>query len=335
VVRSKEQLCASWLPLFFGQSKFSSFTRKLYRWGFRKINMASHTVGGSHANAYFFGNENFQRDKMELLSLMKSVTAAKTRCELAADAAKHTWIPSHNQGSNVSGERQHESHATFQANNQGQSSTSLNISQPQSSLPVGTGVTAMDQAALIQQAVNLAALQSLLATPQVGLAASQVAFAGTQSPAPNPFMDDGLLRLISVPPNAPQAPPFDYHQMLRQFAYSAALVAAAGTMNQALPQQAPQPQAQAQAQAPAPWWTNPAVQAALPNQLPQQLQGQQPGQSIPEQVQPVVPNEADQERLRGVIDMFLRYSATQQQQNQQQNQPSEEKTPQSPPDPRY
>ncbi len=31
VIRDKDALCKSWIPAFFGQAKFSSFTRKLYR----------------------------------------------------------------------------------------------------------------------------------------------------------------------------------------------------------------------------------------------------------------------------------------------------------------
>ena len=89
VIRDKDLFCSQWLPTFFGQAKFSSFTRKLYRWGFRKVNMAPHhDVDGSAANTYFFGNENFQRDNKELLSQMKSVTAAKTRTEQAQEIKK-------------------------------------------------------------------------------------------------------------------------------------------------------------------------------------------------------------------------------------------------------
>lgn len=93
VVRSKEQLCATWLNLFFGQAKFSSFTRKLHRWGFRKIKMAFRHAIGYSEDIYFFGNENFQRDNKELLSQMKSVTAVKTKCKVAAEAAKQDWLP--------------------------------------------------------------------------------------------------------------------------------------------------------------------------------------------------------------------------------------------------
>ena len=89
VIRDKDRFCVEWVPIFFGQAKFSSFTRKLYRWGFRKVNMAPHQVSESATlDALYFGNEYFQRGKKELLLKMKSVTAAKTRTEQALESKK-------------------------------------------------------------------------------------------------------------------------------------------------------------------------------------------------------------------------------------------------------
>ena len=89
VITDKDRFCAEWVPLFFGQAKFSSFTRKLYRWGFRKVNLAPHHFTESAPpEAEFFGNEFFQRDKIELLINMKSVTAAKTRTEQSLERKK-------------------------------------------------------------------------------------------------------------------------------------------------------------------------------------------------------------------------------------------------------
>jgi HSF-type DNA-binding len=83
VVQDVDRLCSTWLPMFFGQTKFSSFTRKLYRWGFRKINVASIPNGNAYANkALFFGNEYFLRSDKSQLTFMRSVTAAKTRRRL-------------------------------------------------------------------------------------------------------------------------------------------------------------------------------------------------------------------------------------------------------------
>ena len=79
-VRSKDALVAKWLPLFFRQAKFSSFTRKLYRWGFRQIDVSEEK---RRATDIFFGNENFQRDRKDLMSDMRSMTAATMRRERA------------------------------------------------------------------------------------------------------------------------------------------------------------------------------------------------------------------------------------------------------------
>jgi hypothetical protein len=77
VIRDKDLFCSTWLPRFFSHAKFSSFTRKLYRWGFRKINPAVAVT--ERASAVVFSNEHFHRDNMELLQSMRSITAAKQR----------------------------------------------------------------------------------------------------------------------------------------------------------------------------------------------------------------------------------------------------------------
>ena len=89
-IRNKTELVSGWLPLFFRQAKFSSFTRKLYRWGFRQVNHAGETAAElpsqERAIAMFFGNENFQRDNKARLSHMRSITAAGRRREQAEQA---------------------------------------------------------------------------------------------------------------------------------------------------------------------------------------------------------------------------------------------------------
>lgn len=85
-IRDKDELTKRWLPLFFQQSKASSFTRKLYRWGFRQVSIA-----GDHPPSspkLYFCNENFQRDNKTLLSQMRSITAAGRRREQAAAEAR-------------------------------------------------------------------------------------------------------------------------------------------------------------------------------------------------------------------------------------------------------
>lgn len=105
VIRDKDALCKTWVPAFFGQAKFSSFTRKLYRWvskyeeirwffflsnsshclvaavqGFRKVNVSVNDKG---EQIVVFSNENFQRDDVSRLGKMQSITAAKIRNQLA------------------------------------------------------------------------------------------------------------------------------------------------------------------------------------------------------------------------------------------------------------
>lgn len=78
-IRDKKELVSQWLPVFFRQAKFSSFTRKLYRWGFRQVNVGGAISQGGEQ--MFFGNENFQRDNKYLMASMRSVTAAGRRRE--------------------------------------------------------------------------------------------------------------------------------------------------------------------------------------------------------------------------------------------------------------
>lgn len=74
VVRNPDEFTRQVLPKFFKATKFSSFTRKLYRWGFRQVNR-----GIGPDDPIIFGNEHFQRDKEEEMSKMRSITAASQR----------------------------------------------------------------------------------------------------------------------------------------------------------------------------------------------------------------------------------------------------------------
>jgi len=74
IIRDPEEFTRKVLLNFFKATKFSSFTRKLYRWGFRQVNR-----GIGPDDPIIFGNESFQRDKEELMANMRSVTAASTR----------------------------------------------------------------------------------------------------------------------------------------------------------------------------------------------------------------------------------------------------------------
>jgi hypothetical protein len=74
VIRNPDEFTRQVLPNFFKATKFSSFTRKLYRWGFRQVNR-----GIGPDDPIIFGNEFFQRDDRELMTKMRSITAASTR----------------------------------------------------------------------------------------------------------------------------------------------------------------------------------------------------------------------------------------------------------------
>lgn len=74
VIRSPDIFTRNVVPKFFKATKFSSFTRKLYRWGFRQVNR-----GIGPDDPIIFGNEFFQRDNVELMAKMRSITAASAR----------------------------------------------------------------------------------------------------------------------------------------------------------------------------------------------------------------------------------------------------------------
>jgi hypothetical protein len=75
VITNPDQFVRQVVPKFFGgATKFASFTRKLYRWGFRQVNR-----GVGPDDPIIFNNEYFQRDLPDLAKNMKSITAAATR----------------------------------------------------------------------------------------------------------------------------------------------------------------------------------------------------------------------------------------------------------------
>jgi len=82
VIKDRKELVDNLLPLFFREGKFPSFTRKLYRWGFRQICIPK--GGNKKDRDLLFGHEHFQRDNKGLMAEMRSVTAAGTRRAIAA-----------------------------------------------------------------------------------------------------------------------------------------------------------------------------------------------------------------------------------------------------------
>jgi hypothetical protein len=86
IIRSKDDLVKGLLPMFFRQGKFASFTRKLYRWGFRQVSVSPDCVSGKRE--MIFGHEWFQRDNKQLMASMRSITAAGTRRALVSSKQK-------------------------------------------------------------------------------------------------------------------------------------------------------------------------------------------------------------------------------------------------------
>lgn len=84
IIRNKEQLINTLLPEFFCKSKFSSFTRKLYRWGFRQVMGKANSKKTSRADEIVFCHPLFQRDNKPLMMNMKSVTAEGTKRAFAS-----------------------------------------------------------------------------------------------------------------------------------------------------------------------------------------------------------------------------------------------------------
>jgi hypothetical protein len=84
IIRDNDKLVSDWLPVFFQKGKFSSFKRKLYRWGFRQVQLLNHDLSTIGNRELVFGNENFQRDQKVLLPRMKSITAESLRRQQAA-----------------------------------------------------------------------------------------------------------------------------------------------------------------------------------------------------------------------------------------------------------
>ncbi len=77
-IRDKEELVSRLLPIAFCQkAKFTSFTRKLYRWGFRQLADKEYKIKPKTA-ATVFWHPSFQRDNKPLVLNMKSTTAERT-----------------------------------------------------------------------------------------------------------------------------------------------------------------------------------------------------------------------------------------------------------------
>ena len=95
VVQDPDAFTKDVVPRFFKATKFASFTRKLYRWGFRQINRGS----TSPTDPMIFSNDNFHRDHKHLMANMRSTTNKKQKLNNAtANNANPTMAFPHGLG---------------------------------------------------------------------------------------------------------------------------------------------------------------------------------------------------------------------------------------------
>jgi hypothetical protein len=87
VIQNPREFVRHVVPRFFkGSTKFSSFQRKLYRWGFLRVaDFRKRTSSGEEVISYQAAN--FQRGRMDLIKRMRSITAATWR------KPKNGWEP--------------------------------------------------------------------------------------------------------------------------------------------------------------------------------------------------------------------------------------------------
>jgi hypothetical protein len=73
---------------FFQGTKFESFTRKLNRWGFKRV-----MKGGSPAGVLMYHHDLFQSDKPELLKKMRTITTEQRKEQMIRDHQMPTCQP--------------------------------------------------------------------------------------------------------------------------------------------------------------------------------------------------------------------------------------------------
>eukprot|EP00977_Amphora_coffeiformis_P000678 scaffold149_cov179-Amphora_coffeaeformis.AAC.1 len=72
----RDEFVNYWLPLFFPKGKFESFTRKLYRWGFRQVTSdVRRPAEADKDRVLVFASPCFQKERRCLMAYMKSITA--------------------------------------------------------------------------------------------------------------------------------------------------------------------------------------------------------------------------------------------------------------------
>lgn len=97
VIKDREILVKHLLPKFFPHGKFQSFTRKLYRWEFRKVllpRMEGDLLHPKDQEEIVFAHPFFQKNQQDLMRFMRSVTAAgRKRKETIQSNADEAQVP--------------------------------------------------------------------------------------------------------------------------------------------------------------------------------------------------------------------------------------------------
>mmetsp|Transcript_31554 Transcript_31554/g.65939 ORF Transcript_31554/g.65939 Transcript_31554/m.65939 type:complete len:437 (+) Transcript_31554:329-1639(+) len=84
LVRHPTECAETIVPLFFKAAKFSSFTRKLYRWGFRQVEREHENGHLLPPDAMIFASEHFKRDARHEMASMRSNTASGQKRKIIA-----------------------------------------------------------------------------------------------------------------------------------------------------------------------------------------------------------------------------------------------------------
>jgi len=89
VICSKEAFCGNILPAYFGQAKYTSFTRRLKRWGFKR------NVTGSYHNDNFHRDMVFDDDDFEAEhpTSMNNIDVANTQVCRGPPKKRINWTP--------------------------------------------------------------------------------------------------------------------------------------------------------------------------------------------------------------------------------------------------
>ena len=139
IIHDVDAFISTIMPVHFRHSQFSSFTRRMRRWGFRvtkKLSAASSSSVHREGNAMEFSSRNFLRDRPELCSLMKDERQAKKKFKFLDSTLKTADGMEYNQGSSTGVAHYPTSPSRISAKNPSlESMPPLSIHQPTSFAP--------------------------------------------------------------------------------------------------------------------------------------------------------------------------------------------------------